>query len=90
MKKYYMRNYFRKNACREYRRCRLLISRLAHWNGMVHICLLGLTESSQKSCLSEWQKSRRRSTSDVVYGPDRVFYDRGLRFMEWILIPKAH
>lgn len=29
---------------------------LAHWNGMVHICLLGLTESSQKSCLSEWQK----------------------------------
>ena len=51
-----MRNYFRKNACREYRRCRLLISRLAHWNGMVHICLLGLTESSQKSCLSEWQK----------------------------------
>ena len=24
--------------------------------GMVHICLLGLTESSQKNCLCEWQK----------------------------------
>ena len=59
----------------------MLIFRLEHWNGMVHICLLGLTESSQKNCLCEWQKNVGGVVLPMLFmGPDRVFHDRGTAF----------
>ena len=90
MKKYYTKNYFRKNWCREVQEMPVAYLPLGtlEWHGP-HMPLGA--DGIQSKGLFVCQVAKRSAVYfRAVYGPDRIFHDGEKHFMEWISIRRVH